>query len=140
MRNFELNKNSWHYKAAQFGTVFGVPDETNFCKYFWMVLKGVLLHSIIFVFMFGFGSAILFSIGNVIMHFLYGWEMTQMAEGVLVGLLIGGSFLGFLVAKKQIEKMANAAVASQSMTEKPGFLYMTYLKFKDKTCFKINFK
>lgn len=138
MKTFELKRDSWHYKAADFGSSFGVPRETDICRYFWLVLRGVLLFTFAATVLVGIGGVLGFSIANGLMSLFFGWELLPIS---VIGLsIISGFFavIGYVVCyryfKDKIRSIENKPV------EESGFVTLAYRKFKDKTCARIILK
>lgn len=138
MKEFDLKKDSWHYKTAQFGET-RVCDETDICEYVRAVIKGGALFLFLASVGAGIAGSLLYALGNLFGFLFLDYELTKFSTGVLV---VTGTVLGVaLVALASVAIKVKMNEWSETVEQKePGFLRLAYTKFKDKTCFKINLK
>lgn len=135
MKTFELNRNSWHYKAASFWHD-GLWNETNICAYARYVLFGSLLIAFLSCVVLGLGGSIGYGLASAAWALITGGEFTELAKASLVVLtIVVALILGSLGYKFAYDKASHI-----SEQENPGFAVLLYRKFKDKTCAKIVFK
>lgn len=138
---FTLKKDSWHFWVANFMTKRIRPEwneGNDICSYtraffaglFWLAMAAV----------FGVGGvcwvgASLWSIFSYL--FLNNTELGFYAQLFLfvVGTLI--SFIAIIAAHVKIREYRDEHPAKE---KPPGFVKLAYRKFKDKTCFRLNFE
>lgn len=140
MKEFTLKKDSWHYKAAQFGGP-RVCSETDICEYVRAVIKGGTLFLFLACFGLWLGGSLLYALGNLFGFLFLDYELTRFATGVL---LVAGGILGFfatvLIGVAIKVKFQEWQDEQSAEDKEPGFVKLAYTKFKDKTCFKIHLK
>lgn len=155
MKEYTFSNKSWHFKLANVG-VQRVWDfeQIDICSYIRKVLAGAIVFSVMvagfsfIVWVFGFGYITLgiwlfdcFSTGVVT------------APNPIAGLVGLGTLLvlfAYIVIgiksllNKAIDKFVDYTLKDwqpQVVKEKePSFITLAYRKFKDKTCFRVNFK
>lgn len=139
MKTFELKRDSWHYKAASFASSW-IQSETNICSYAWKVLIGCSLIALMSTIVIFLASVTGYGLASAAWALFTGGEFSELAKGVLFGLaLLIVLFtvpLGVIATQEKFQKWKND-VAEQ---ENPGFLFLLYKKFKDKTCARIILK
>lgn len=140
MKTYFLNKDSWHYKAAEFGTAFGVPNETNICRYFWLVLRGALLFAVMTLSISVVASIIGISIANGIFHLLFDWQLLDISKAGLTVLFAVSATFSVVYAKSKFDRWMRTRSENVKEETESTFTSLAYAKFKDKTCFKILFK
>lgn len=153
MRTLHFNKNSWHYKLAEFSSTSPSNISYNFCGYFWQVIFGIMIG----ILMFGFSIMVLLLL--VLCPILYlivclQYQIFEVPVEVGVGLFIDIVILIIYVSSKiqtwldnhremQRQKDYDEWIAN-GYASKPqkqaGFIVTTWQTFKDKTCFKIDFE
>lgn len=153
MKPFTINKNSWHYKLANNfgGGVRSFNDDhhpernTDFCSYFWKVFFGAFWFTIICIlgaFLTGCVADFGAWVGAMIVtgHLIQPGSGALVVVAFLVLVLIGCIVAG---ADKLKEVRRNAQYEAEKLglidESEPGFIKMTYRKFKDKTCVQLNF-
>lgn len=153
MKPLQFNKNSWHYKL-----VSTVKDEysisDNFCEYFWDVIGSLVLWlSITFISITGLYMGICSPLIYLAVALQYGWF--ELPKDTTFGLAMDSVFLllGLLFyvcdiwiprkieekRKRDYDKML-AEQQEDYVPKQPGFIITAWRTFKDKTCFKIEFK
>ena len=135
MKSYELNSNSWHYKLANFGRRRVSASGSDICEYTRAVFFGLLTAVCCLV----FGSLVALLVG----HGLYGIAMSlftwsNMLNPASLMILGGTGALGALFLIGGIKYYLDTRPAAPA--KPPSFPTLAYRKFKDKTCFKINFK
>lgn len=140
MKEFTLKKDSWHYKAAQFGGP-RVCSETDICEYVGAVIRGGMLFLLCATLGLWLGGSILYSLGNLFGFLFFDYELTMYSTAVLkvTGVILGSvaAVLVGIAAKVKFQEWQDEQPAEG---KEPGFLKLAYTKFKDKTCFKIHLK
>lgn len=149
MKEFKLNKNSWHFKlATKFGGLDKYDTETNICRYFW---KGIVLGSAFIAFLAGVISLVLFALGGIVYHWYLLFTTGVVKIGVVFTLLailtIG---IGYIIKvyhehrsdkRRALERAKREAERAGTYVEpEPGFVKQVYTSFKQKTCHKIVFE
>lgn len=149
MKEFKLNKNSWHFKlATKFGGLDKHDTETNICRYFW---KGIVLGSAFITFLAGVASGVLFILGGVVYHWYLLFTTGVLESGVVISLglaLVAGIvyickvYLEHRSDKRRALARAKreAESAGTYVEPEPGFVKQVYTSFKQKTCHKIVFE
>lgn len=141
MLEFTLKEKSWHMWLANFGgTRIGSYERrcgTDICSYiravFWgsMALLALTMACLAFATMIG---ATLYNYYSIIFNgFEEVWGVTVLVTLVLFCLAF--ITLGVYLQEKYKEWRWKNPVKSKP----PGFTKLAYRKFKDKTCFKVNF-
>ena len=139
MKTFELKKESWHYKAALWWAIH-IPEETNICTYARYVFFGSFLFAFIFSVISFLGGIVAYGLAATAWALITAGEIPEFAWAVLFSLsIIVSSFVGvfgYAKTKNKIKEWTHNA----SEKDNPGFLYLMYVKIKDKTCAKIVLK
>ena len=155
MKEYTFSSKSWHYKLANVG-VQRVWDfeEIDICSYIRKVLAGALVFVAAF-----FGAtaiAIFFGYGFITLGMWFvdcltsgNWVLPNPIAGLILFTILLIVF-GFIIVgvrillEKAIDKFVDYTIEHrhpQLVKEKePSFIAAAYRKFKDKTCFRINFK
>ena len=137
MKEFELKKNSWHYKLVTVGSPEKIGEleyGVDLCKYIWMVIWAACMWAIMIWLFAGLCYAVGFSWYSVFNYFAFG-EM--ISEGAFVTLVGQGIILAMFGVLALYVWYKEREVYSK---REPGFVVLSYRKFKDKTCSRINFK
>lgn len=141
MKEFKLNPNSWHFKLATLWKTQGykhwlINTGTNICEYTWEVSRGFL--KLISAFAFGAVMVAWFvkSVYDIVMLF-FGGEFTPFAFSLTIITFI---FLTFFMWEGTRILFRKVKEKTENTETPPTFFGLAYRKFKDKTCFKINFK
>ena len=137
MKEFELKKSSWHYKLVTVGSPEKVGEleyGVDLCKYIWMVIWAACM----WVFMIWMGAGLCYGVGfswySVFNYFAFG-EMIP--EPAFIMLMLQGGFIALFGSLALYVWFKERQVYS---TREPGFVVLSYRKFKEKTCSRINFK
>lgn len=132
MKAYTLKKNSWHYWLAKKGGLWG--NETDICDYIRKVLKGILVVFFVSLAI----PVILFIIGsgawNIFAYLFLGVKLNLFARVTITVLGAIVSFfmlVGFGVMYSKIH---------DKISDNPGFVTLSYRKFKDKTCALVRFE
>jgi len=132
MMTIKLNK-SWHFWLANFGDKRIYAEcTTNICEYTRAVLIGTFWASVSLFFACIFGGWIVASLINIVQWVFMGVEIekyTIMFIGVV--LLFSGAIAVFTFK----EWLANRPKKDTP----PTFVGAAYRKFKDSTCFRVEF-
>lgn len=134
MKAFTLGK-SWHYYLANFADK-RVYDETDICTYTRAIMKGTFWFSLVCVFFLTIAGLVLGTFYNIYDMVFNGGPLQL--QTVLVGMFVAfcTSVFGLHVLKEWYD---NRPVKERPPRE-PTFVGLAYNKFKNKTCFRINFK
>jgi hypothetical protein len=137
MKAIQLSFDSWHYKVSKFGG-FKHYNGRDFCHYVRCFFAGIAWGALLAALASGFVSFV----GTLIYQttvFLYKWLIVGTFDlnpfvgsswGVIsIVSAIGG---GIYLWAKWLERRRYA-------DHEPSFVGMVYRKFKDKTCFKVEF-
>ena len=155
MKEYTFSSKSWHYKLANVG-IQRVWDfeEIDMCSYIRKVLAGAIVFSVMVA---GFSFiAWFFGFGYITLGI---WLFDCLSTGVvtapnpiagLVGLstlLVLFLFIVFGIKSllnKAIDKFVDYTIEHQHpqlvKEKEPSFIALAYRKFKEKTCYRINFK
>lgn len=162
MKEFILNKNSWHYKLSRFGLDNWYPDHSDLCSYIRRI--GFVIALLV-----AFTSVAIIAIfleGKVIAEGSFDfpgkfetWTLTQIFLAFLIGFVLdsivfGTIFLCLEFQREIGEFLCNYPLRPLILTvgkivelverdpdeDNPGFIILAYRSFKDKTCVKIKFK
>jgi hypothetical protein len=145
MLTFDLKKDSWHMWLANFGNVrigsYMKETGTDICTYTRAVLIGTAMLAFVSLAVFGFSVWIMLGLYGIFEYFFAGVELpieSATLIGVVLSLTILVSWITTTVKiKEYIQNKRDKAYGKPPTS--PGFLTLAYRKFKDKTCFKINF-
>lgn len=137
----KFSNNSWHFKLANFGKD-RVPDwlETDICRYTRAVIAGAVWA----VFCIVVTSAILSLIGFAIYEnylWIVGEKLGPVGFIADITLFVILALVALEISKDKIRKYSNQKYWAKITKEKQpdNFLYTVYLKFKEKTCYKVIF-
>jgi hypothetical protein len=144
MKTFELKKDSWHYKAASFYYGGWMPEESDICWYARKVIMGCLVFAILAGILITVTSVVGYGLAESIWVLIMGGHLSNLAQGVLSILAIFSIaavlVFGGIFAKIKINEWKENAAHEHRQEKNPGFLYLMYAKFKEKTCAKIILK
>lgn len=137
MKEFNLKKDSWHYKLVTFGD----PDSklkleygTDICAYIRMVIKSTLLWGFIATLSLIIISGVLHSLYDIALFLFFGKETLENGSVIFLSVLaILSGFFGAVALRAWFE-------VNRDETKPPSFVTLAYRKFKDKTCSRINFE
>jgi hypothetical protein len=108
----KLKKNSWHYKLNDMvWEDFSYYRPNDFCSYFWCTVAGICKLTVLLTLSF---------IGGVIA--VIGWELVLGMVAIVI------AFLVFMYLREKYEN------------SEPGFVGLSWRKFRDKTCHKIEWE
>lgn len=144
MKEFELNKDAWHFKIATFGETryekeLLTEHGTDICEYIRKFIRGVFsigIISIASIFLIGFCGIAVYDLWAILFA---GGGMTSpliVFTAVVLAILV---FLA-IVFFKDLHRKWKAKAPSANERQQDSFLSLTYQKFKTKTCSKIVFK
>ena len=154
MKQHTLNKDSWHFWLANIG-VQRVYDweERDICSYIRTVIYGAItlgaatIAAIAIAIFFGYGFI---TLGMWFVECISTsiWVLPNPIAGMmLVGMiLIAFGFLIFGIKRlfdMTIDRYVDYTIGQrhpQLASKEPSFIALAYSKFKNKTCFRINFK
>lgn len=151
MLAFDLKQDSWHMRVANFGNVrigeYMKREGTDICTYTRAFMIGfVLLTASVFV-AGAFALWFIMALYGIFAYFFGSLAEMPPESVMLIGVVIGLSLLASLITittkisdyrrEKRHKAYKDSTLGLPPPT--PGFLKLAYMKFKDKTCFKINF-
>ena len=152
MQEFTLNKQSWHFWLANFGrTRMGSYEQkygTDICYYIRSIFKGLFFFTIVAFTCIAAAFWVGNSIYDIAQFFINGIEMSEPTKFLII--LVGAStailifmlsvYGAFKGTTKLIQNRRDRLYDQGIRPNEPGFLTLAYRKFKEKSCFKINFK
>jgi hypothetical protein len=127
MKRLEISRDSWHYRLALFGLLNAERTETDLCRYFWALVRGVLRAP--FLAVVGAGLAYVMVLSPVLCFVVwlqYGHLPTPFAlfaGGVAWLCVVWFCFLVYLQERRNARRNAP-----------PGVIKSAYHGWKDKTC------
>ena len=137
MKAFVLDSDSWHFKLANYGTRRIWSDEpTDICEYTRAVFSGATTFVALGLFCIFIATWVGASLYNIFELVFLGSEQVYPWTGIFIGLVIAlilGVSYGAFKAWREEQRM-------NEPEPEPGFVKLTYRKFKDKTCARIEFK
>ena len=149
---YKLNHESWHFKLANFACDSMnrrvSRHGTNICEYTRAIMFGTFWFLMAVFFSGLFGVWIGYSIYDTVTCLIYGGmpvPSTFIFLGTVMSLL---AMTGVYVAVEKYKEHKEAKI-EQSIIDgtwkdphkrNPSFLTLAYRKFKDKTCFRIEFE
>lgn len=152
MMEFELNTDSWHFKLANFGgrRVREWRSDNDLCSYIRAFLMGTCLFLFLATLVFFAG----YLTGNLFYElyelFLYGTALSIWGEAAYMFYFGTTGVVMLLVPlwfifEKVLPSIHNGFKkvmygTHEKRNRPPGFIALTYRKFKEKTCFNIKFK
>ena len=138
MKSFKLNVKSWHGWLYNFGRDWDRlrPGESvDLCSY----ISGVFFHSLLVLFLGCTASLLMFgsvaAFANVFSWLFLGYIL-EPAAPVVVGIYATIATLATFLHYKQ---KYDEAIYNKPKSP-PGFVKLTYKKFKEKTCAMIEFE
>lgn len=132
MKEFEINRKSWHYKIAKFGG-FNTYRDSNICDYTKCCAYGVLN----FIAQSVFVLCVIVLVSIMVVDFTLGvwfWFKTgffMMGEPGLIFLLVLASIVVFCAAG------VGYTLAQHQSHSEPGFIRVAFSSFKGKYCHRI---
>lgn len=152
-----MNKNSWHYKLATAGKdpwelEYFDEECDNFCKYARSVFNGILRYSALGMAIVGGAGIVIYCVGDFIAWLWFMlWNMALVepyigATFILVAAgLITLLFIASLIAKGIKKTSDEIRMASHNIhvaleKKESGFIAMLYKKYKEKVCFRVEYK
>lgn len=139
---FTLKKKSWHLWLANFGSKrignYEMHCGTDICHYLRQMMWGTmtLLAAAFGVFML---TAWIGASAHNIYELIVGLETELWLGTFALGLLVS-CFVLIIAYAYMLEKYKNYRMNHPKPKKQPGIVKLSYRKFKDKTCFRINFK
>lgn len=141
MNQHTLKEDSWHMHIANFPGRRIIPQYgTDICEYTRAVASGCISFVGLTALMTAASTWTFLSIDNIIDVIMSKTHLASYAYP-FIGMVAGLSVTAVIVVAVNLihnsfEKKWNAGWRP---ADEPGFLKLAYRKFKDKTCFKINF-
>lgn len=147
MGTINFKTSSWHYRIALYScNEYEHKVPTNFCLYFWVVIKGILCRLIDLLFTgFVIGMFIIYPLYYIIDGYIKGlYEspnellmFVTICDIIIIGVILLGYFMQIILPKIRDRlkwwKVKKVSVLNDS------FIRVWWNSFKDKTCFKIEF-
>lgn len=151
MLAFDLKQDSWHMRVANFGNVrigeYMKREGTDICTYTRAFMIGAALLTFCIIALSLFATLIVSGLYGIFAYFFGSLAEMPPESVMLIGVVIGLSLLASLITittkisdyrrEKRHKAYKDSTLGLPPPT--PGFLTLAYRKFKDKTCFKINF-
>ncbi len=146
---FELKRDSWHYRLANFASEDGnrrVYRDSDICTYIRALMLGAFWFLVCLWFVALAGIWVGTTVYNLYTFAVYGSALTAPAI-VLCCLIITLALIVVIAVqverykeRKHQRRMEILRQGGEVPEPKPGFIRLAYRKFKDKTCFKLEFK
>lgn len=134
MKAFNLSKDSWHFYIANFGKKrIWVEDGSDICEYTRAVFGGMflfLLAGLAICLGIAWVAVSLYNIYDIMFNGAEFLPTTVMLLG-LIG--AGGLLVGVAVVVDWYHNLPDKP------EPEPGFVKLAYRKFKNKTCFRLDF-
>jgi hypothetical protein len=127
MKRLEISRDSWHYRLALFGLLNAERTETDLCRYFWALVRGVLRAP--FLALVGAGFAYVMLVVPALCFVVWlqtGYLVTT--DQLFVGLTFW-AVIAFFCAAFYTQERAHAR-----QYRPPGLVKSAYRGWKDKTC------
>lgn len=136
MKTFTLNK-TWHLWLANFAEKRIYPEDgTDICTYTRAVLKGLFWATLAGLFWLGVAGMVFGTIHNIFdMIFFDG---TLQLQTVIVGGLIAA--VAVLAGLYHLKEWWDNRPVEEKPERDPTFVELAYIKVKNKTCFRLEFK
>ena len=131
MKIFELKKNSWHYRLANFGSD-RVCLHSDICTYIRSVMIGAFWFAAVLAVGLFFAGCTLFAIGNLFSWLFLGYELAQVT--ISIGMIYFSVTLMFAYL------YGREVVQYKIRDGEPGFVRLAYRSWKDKFCAKVEFE
>jgi hypothetical protein len=142
MKSYTLKANSWHLWLANWGHIrIRVEHGTDICSYIRAVIAGTFNMIGVSIIVGGLLGLIAFAEGSCLL-WIYQCITGGFGEPsgpAIVGTFMNCVFLVTFVIHNFKEWWENREVKPNTEVE-PGFIGLARQKFKNKTCFKIDFK
>jgi len=122
----KIDRNSWHFKVARFGALDDWDDRTDFCGYFWALVRGAVLFPAVLI---GGAFAVSFvlvacPLVALVVWFQYGQLVLLGPE--VVGWIAWTGALLYLCYRRASKKESDSPAVRLAKT--------AYQGWKDKTC------
>jgi hypothetical protein len=141
--NVLLKSRSWHFWIANFGHKRISTYGTDICDYTRAFIKGFFWLTIYAAAALLFGAGTLNGIFEGYMYFMYDIKVSLGTELIAMIWAVIGVLLFTLVSTFATIEYGIPAVKSAynkiPRSDEPTFIGSVYRKFKDKTCFRIQF-
>ncbi len=142
MKTLKFDKDSWHYKLANFGGVWYI--EENICGYTRQVIRGAFLAMLVLCvvefFLFLCVASLLIVLISYIengIFFIDSPIYVAFISGVTIDIVV---LFGYLNIEFQIQdKIKEKLFTSNDNKKKSNFIVEGYRAFKEKTCVRIEF-
>lgn len=141
--NVLLKSRSWHFWVANFGHKRISTYGTDVCEYIRAFIRGFLWLTTCAAAALLFGAGTLNGIVEGYMYFMYDIKVSVGTELVaMIWVALGILFFTLVTTFGVVEYGIPAVKSAYSKipgSDKPTFIGTVYRKFKDKTCFRIQF-
>jgi hypothetical protein len=114
VKRLTISRNSWHYKLALYGKLDEDRDETDLCRYWWALVRGVLR------------APFLALVGAVVVYAATGVLVSPDALPMTLALYGVGTVIAVSAYRDWVRK-------SRPRRE-PGLVATAYHGWKEKTC------
>lgn len=143
MLTFTLKSDSWHYWIANFAERRVTTSGSDICSYTRAFIAGMIWFLIVAFLSTTLSIWALVSIVDIGNWLIFGGYLPPYSQvfGLVVVAMAGilGTVAGIMYTKDQIHERSLRNIEA-NRDKPPSFVKLAYRKFKDKTCFKINFQ
>lgn len=146
---FKLSQNSWHFKLANFGVSSFDRRVSSYgsdiCEYIRALFVGTFWFCAASAFVALVASWIGYSLYDLVTVIIYGGIMSPGTILFLIivlslSLIAGVAYLHEVYKDRKEEALREAIMKGEYKEPDPSFMTLAYRKFKNKTCFKIEFE
>lgn len=132
MKAYKLKKDSWHYWLASFGDELRMYNVTDICAYIRAMLAGLMQLIFVSIIALILGGGTLITIVNLFGWLFLGQELYQITV----------IFTTVFIAVITLIVIAAIIAFTKERTDntEPGFVRLSYRKFKEKTCSLVEFE
>ncbi len=139
MKTLTLNKNSWHYRLA---STYPPCDHwaiaRDICGYTRQVIRGMITCMFLTpILAYIVLCLILPPIAIFVPDFVLPTLVNPFTAGAIFYVVFALGYTAYLIATAYVKLSSKGGLQKAIHT---GFIYNSYKSFKDKTCFKIDFK
>lgn len=132
MKSYQLKRESWHYRLANFPSTRIWHTDSNICEYTRSVLAGLFFFALMAAVIGFFGAFIAYGLFGIIASLVTWSNMFNPASVIITAApALVAIMLGVVLLKMKFDE--------RGCTKEASFPMLAYQKFKDKTCFRIFF-
>jgi hypothetical protein len=127
VKRLTISRNSWHYKLALYGLLNEDRDETDLCRYWWALVRGVLR------------APFLALAGAVVVYAVLIDPLLMLAVYAATGVLVSPDALPMTLALYGVGTVIAVSayrdwVRKSRPRREPGLVATAYHGWKEKTC------